>query len=298
MGKIAVEILNNRGIIGVDEKNKIILAVGDVPFTIEGYKVIRLKEVPRAFVDRKKRFRPLISGVSIGNVDITAGTLGWFVEYQNETHILSNAHVFHPEPWSEKPPKRKTIIQPGRYDGGDIADEVAYYVKHVPIKLALSSTCPVARAWIAIYNGFARLWGAKTRLFAMSYESNKVDASIAYPTSEYLRLVLLDNGNRIVPEKVVGLLFAGSEADNIFIATKARNIERELGVTFSEEIADVEVGDIVSKCGRTTGCSRGDVISDSMKIKVFYGAGFAVFEDVIIVNAKSAGGDSGSLVYI
>jgi hypothetical protein len=35
-----------------------------------------------------------------------------------------------------------------------------------------------------------------------------------------------------------------------------------------------------------------------MKLQVWYGVGYATFEDCIVVNAACGGGDSGSLVFV
>jgi len=293
------DLVYQSNLVGIDEDNRVAMVVGSIPMALSGYKVIRLKGIPRILVSRTVKTRPLVSGISIGHVDITAGTLGWFVEYQNDTHLLSNAHVFTPEPWSSSAPSAREIIQPGRYDGGTLEDTVAYYVKHVPVKLIDVSTCPVSRAWVFIYNKFAEMFGAKTRIYPVVAvaEDNRVDAAIAYPTSAFKKAVLMDNGTTYTPDKVVGLLFAGSEVDDIFIACKAKNIEKELGVKFNEDIYEVGIGDRVVKCGRTTGCTEGEVLSTKMKVKVFYGKGFAIFNDVIVVKGKAGGGDSGSLVF-
>lgn len=293
----AVDLLSNGNLVGIDEQDKVVMVIGSVPMALSGYRVIRLKGVPHILVSRTSKVRPLVSGISIGHVDITAGTLGWFVEYQNETHLLSNAHVFTPEPWSDREPSAREIIQPGRYDGGTLKDTVAYYVKHVPVKLVDNSTCIVGRFWSWVYNRLADRLGAKTRLYPVVVEENTVDSAIAYPVVNVEEAVLTDSGSHIKPSEIVGLLFAGSETDNIYITCKARNIEDRLGIKFNEEISDVRVGDRVRKCGRTTGCTEGEVISTNMKVKIFYGKGFAIFRDVIVVRGKAAGGDSGSLVF-
>lgn len=61
--------------------------------------------------------------------------------------------------------------------------------------------------------------------------------------------------------------------------------------------ANVEVGDLVKKTGRTTNLSFGRIISVDATVDVGYGpAGVARFRDQIVTTNISAGGDSGSLV--
>ncbi len=68
------------------------------------------------------RARPLRPGVSIAHVDVSAGTLGAFVEVDGVLHALSNYHVLVGEPSAAV---GDGILQPGPADGGtDPADRV------------------------------------------------------------------------------------------------------------------------------------------------------------------------------
>lgn len=61
--------------------------------------------------------------------------------------------------------------------------------------------------------------------------------------------------------------------------------------------ANVAVGDLVKKTGRTTNVSFGRIVAVDATIDVNYGtAGTARFKDQILTTNISAGGDSGSLV--
>jgi hypothetical protein len=61
--------------------------------------------------------------------------------------------------------------------------------------------------------------------------------------------------------------------------------------------ANVAVGDLVRKTGRTTNTTFGRIVSVDATIDVGYGAaGTARFRDQIVTTNISAGGDSGSLV--
>ncbi len=75
----------------------------------------------RAF-ERTARVRPLQVGVSVAEVDVTAGTLGCFVTVEGEARILSNNHVLANE---DRARPGAAVLQPGPADGGrDPADRV------------------------------------------------------------------------------------------------------------------------------------------------------------------------------
>ncbi|WP_372638903.1 hypothetical protein [Fodinibius sp.] len=85
----------------------------------------------RTLQDPKGRFRPAPGGVSIGHVNISAGTLGCLVEKNGELFILSNNHVLAN---SNEADLEDPILQPGPFDGGLKAeDEIATLSEYVPI---------------------------------------------------------------------------------------------------------------------------------------------------------------------
>lgn len=291
-------------VVGADEKSRVLLVHGTAPVAVKGdWKIIRLRKVPEILIDRANVWRPLRAGVSVGHVDITAGTLGYYATYQNEVMLLSNAHVFHPEPWVRDMPLNRIILQPGPLDvkerGWDVADPklvAGEFEKHMQVKLE-TAECAAARAWLAWQNFLLSLIGSRTRFAPISVEKNRVDAALARPTAQFKNAVMLDDGREYVPKKIFGLLFAGSDADGLYIYCKARNVERELGCTIMGEVGEAGLGDAVRKCGRTTGCTAGPVVATNLTVRVWYGAGFAVFEDCGAVMSRVAGGDSGSLVF-
>ncbi|MCU1431158.1 MAG: hypothetical protein JWP95_263 [Actinotalea sp.] len=61
------------------------------------------------------RVRPLRPGVSIAHVDVSAGTLGAFVEVEGALHALSNYHVLVGSPQGRV---GDVVVQPGPADGG------------------------------------------------------------------------------------------------------------------------------------------------------------------------------------
>jgi len=263
---------------------------------------ILVASVPLSAPHRTGRVRPLVAGVSIGNALITAGTLGWFGTVGDDVVLVSNAHVFTNKPESPLPPDNPNILQPGVVDGGmAVVDTVAHYHSHIPVKLVDESTCPVSRAIVAGLNALSKLLGRKTRFAAQVEPTNKVDVALATLRKDvqYSSQVMGDDGRPFSPTgRLVGLLFAG--AGETYVVSKATNILKYYPHLkfIGAEAVDVKVGDKVVKCGRTTGCTEGEVISADAVVKVNYGVGNAIFEDVVVVRGKSAGGDSGSSVWL
>lgn len=97
--------------------------VGD---SVAGYNIeYNVVGEPEFLVDRKKKYRPVKSGISIGNEYITAGTLGYVPSTNGEMIGLSNTHVLTPVGSDRNPRVGQSIIQPGPMDGGsDPEDKV------------------------------------------------------------------------------------------------------------------------------------------------------------------------------
>ena len=270
--------------------------VVDEPFRI------LVASTPLSASHRTGRVRPLVAGVSIGNILITAGTLGWFGTMGDGVVLISNAHVFTNKPESPYPPANPAIVQPGSIDGGMASiDTVALYHSHIPVKMIDESDGPVSKAVVSGLNAVSRLLGRKTRFTAVVEPTNKVDVALATLRKgiQYNPLVMGDDGKPFgTSGELVGLLFAGT--GEIYVVSKATNILKyypHLRLIGAEAV-DAKIGDRVVKCGRTTGCTEGEVISTDAVVKVNYGTGYAVFEDVVLVRGKSAGGDSGSSVWL
>jgi len=64
-----------------------------------------------------------------------------------------------------------------------------------------------------------------------------------------------------------------------------------------DKVAEAKEGITVYKTGRTTCKTSGTVLDSAGVVNVSYGDYVATFEDVIISDMKSAGGDSGSPVW-
>ena len=211
----------------------------------------------------RARHRPVFAGISIGHVNVTAGTFGSVVydKDTNEPLILSNNHVLAD---SNAARIGDPIIQPGSFDGGLSSDVVAYLDKFVPIKFPQEiSDCPVGNGAAGLLNGIASLLGRKTRLQPVAEQEpeNLVDAAIGKP----LTTSILEN--RII------------------------NIGTPVGS------AQVDIGDIVVKSGRTTGTTTGEVLYLDAEVRVYFGdQGTALFTNQIIMSDMSDGGDSGSVI--
>jgi hypothetical protein len=63
----------------------------------------------------QRNTRPLLIGASVGHVDVTAGTIGGFVERRGATFVLSNNHVLANENLAER---TDWVLQRASYDGG------------------------------------------------------------------------------------------------------------------------------------------------------------------------------------
>jgi hypothetical protein len=199
----------------------------------------------------KRRMRPSPSGFSVGNVRVTAGTLGSVVYdflpgatvdppgpglgVPARFYILSNNHVLAD---SNRAQLGSPIVQPGVFDGGtDPADRIATLDRFITIQFA--PQIPLER------------------------HNNVVDAALG------------------------AVDFQDATREQYFSGAP-RAWRRK---------ANVAVGDVVKKTGRTTNISFGRIIAVDATIDVNYGtAGTARFKDQILTTNISAGGDSGSLV--
>ncbi len=93
-----------------------------------------VQQVRFAAVENDQKLRPAPSGISIGHVDVTAGTLGGLVRDKEtgDTVILSNNHVIAD---SNNAATGDPIIQPGAADGGQFPrDHIAELTRFVPVQ--------------------------------------------------------------------------------------------------------------------------------------------------------------------
>ncbi len=209
----------------------------------------------------KDRWRPLIPpGVSMGHVNVTAGTLGCLVKRGNQIFILSNNHVLanvnNAQPGDD-------IIQPGRYDGGRPEDTVASLAEFIPLDFGGdSANCNIVTTIEKLLNKAAEVFGSSHRIMAYrtSPGENLVDAALARPL----------NSNHFTTE--------------IF----------KLGIP--KGVAEATLGTNIQKTGRTTGFTQGRITQIDVTTSVDYNGRTATFTNQLMATGMSDGGDSGSAV--
>ena len=122
--------------------------VGRIDKRVKGQPTASRREPPAktraAGVWYQQNARPLLIGVSIGHVDVTAGTLGAFVERRSTTCILSNNHVLANE---DHAAAGDVILQRASFDGGrGPKDAVGTLASWVPLKRRGSNLVDAALA--------------------------------------------------------------------------------------------------------------------------------------------------------
>jgi len=209
----------------------------------------------------KDRWRQRIpAGVSIGHVDVTAGTFGCLVRRGTEIFILSNNHVLA-NVNSGQP--GDAIIQPGRYDGGTPADKVAVLAEYIPLDFGGdTASCNIATGVEKALNWVAETVGSNHRLIAYRTApgENLVDAALARP---------LD------PAQFVAEIFK---------------------IGWPRGVHQATLGTRVQKTGRTTGHTQGTITQIEVTTSVDYNGRMATFTNQLMASGMSAGGDSGSAI--
>jgi len=290
-----------------------------IPRTIAGIEtdVVEIG-IPKALgmapiITGKERIRPLTSGISIGNWEITAGTLGWAFEKNGIVALGSNAHVFTPDPML--PPEDvmpKEELQPGPYHGGQNRDNaVADYLWHKQIlPKGAESNCPIAELLAGAYNLSADFISEifeserpRTRLKAVVENPvNNMDFAVAlkYEGIEFDGKVWAQK----VPTSFPGLIFAGS--DQVGIYCKVKYMIAEGWLPIGVEPHEATLGELVSVWSwRLTDFepyapnATGTVLDESANVDVSYGdSKIAPIEDVVMTSPNLAKpGCSGSAVW-
>ncbi len=209
----------------------------------------------------KDRWRTKIPpGVSMGHVNVTAGTFGCLVTRNNQFLILSNNHVLANVNNAER---GDAIIQPGRYDGGRPEDKVAVLEDFVSLDFGGDSAN--SGLFISIeklLNKLAGLFGSTHRMMAYqtSPGENLVDAALARPLDP------------------------------------AQFVSEILQIGLPKGIAEAGLGTAVQKTGRTTGYTQGRITQIDVTTSVDYNGRTATFMDQLMAGGMSDGGDSGSAV--
>lgn len=259
---------------------------------------------------RTSKFRPLITGVSLGHRDITAGTLGALADDGTSYYIVSNAHIVHPWPLSPNQPHNLGVWQPGPYDtaydyGNEAEYKVAEYAAHVRIRSIYDySQCPVTRGLNWLYKTFGR------HSFIITQTPNYVDVGVAkllggvpFELTTYAAKYGIAS-EELLKKPFIGLLFAGSTFGHGVICKVAKYWSKyfpKLKLVFPPvHTEEAEVGQVLAKDGRTSGFTMAPIIDPAASIAVGYDLDIAWFEDVILTHSdlRVAGGDSGSPAWI
>lgn len=228
--------------------------------------VIEVGDV-RKLIDRKAKHRPSPCGVSIGHFNITAGTQG---------AIVKKALPSWETQWKECEGHRilKWLID--IFATGQKLMRRAAIITSETKKVILSNNHVLADELMegdplshddilqpGKYDGGKQprdTIGYLVEAVPLKKTGNLVDAAIAVPFEE---------------EGV---------CDNIAEIGKVKGI------------ANVSVGQLLKKSGRTTGVTQGKTIAKNVTIWVGYDKGDFQFVNQIVTECMSAGGDSGSLV--
>ncbi|MDZ7262421.1 MAG: S1 family peptidase [candidate division KSB1 bacterium] len=232
--------------------------------------VTDVKEVGDIVIHKSRtdRWRPAQPGISIGHVNITAGTFGAVVRdaSTNRSLILSNNHVLAN---SNDARIGDTILQPGAADGGKAPqDRIADLERFVTINFeggggdGGDGICSIAKGVAGLANCIARILGSKARLIPIRFQApNEVDAAVAKPVTD-----------DVIKDEIV----------DIGLVTGVRDPELNLRV---------------KKSGRTTAVTEGTITTLNATVEVGYGDGkTALFENQILTTNMSQPGDSGSLL--
>ena len=240
-----------------------------IPPTVDGVVTDVIETGPVRLLDiRTDKARPAVPGMSIGHYKITAGTFGAVVRdlKTGEKLILSNNHILA-NATDGKDGRAKIgdpIYQPGAFDGGKEADQIATLFKYVPLQRnAGESQCPIAAGVATAGNALIRLFRPNYQMKFIKYRNtaNIIDAALARP----VRPDMID--------------------DDIL----------EIGRV--EGVKKVEIEDKVQKSGRSSGLSLGEVTALGASLQVqLNDSEYGVFSDQVVCDMKSQGGDSGSLV--
>jgi len=267
-----------------------------IPEKIEEYPVdvCEVGEIKALSAGKEGKFRPVCFGVSIGHIQITAGTNGFlFEDGKGNKYFGSNAHVFTPDP--SKDPKDvmiKTILQPGPYDGGTVLDAVADYYWHKKVQPTEGGSCPLANFVVKTLNSISKALGRKSRFKVYEEVENHIDFAVAVPKVDYeVEFPDFDFSGK----RFVGLGFAGS--DTIGVVCKAKHILEEGYKPVGVETVEAAEGDVVEKTGRTSCHTSAKVLDSSANVNVNYGNFTAFFTDVILTEKLLEPGDSGSSVW-
>ncbi len=231
-----------------------------IPTQINGIPTDVVVSGPFQAFAQTQRLRPARPGISMGNVQITAGTFGCVVSRGGTRLILSNNHVLAD---SNNAALGSIIVQPGAVDGGRAATDRIGVLAEFPRIVFDNETDPAPPPQPGGCGAFAaRLFGEPRQQLAPFNVrgANKVDCALCKPDDDALISPdILDIG---IPKGVV------------------------MGT----------LGLAVQKSGRTTSYTRGEIEQIDVTSRIDFGGKFATFTGQLLAGAMSQPGDSGSAV--
>ena len=290
-----VEVDEDVIVILVDEKvPRETLAVADlIPDEIDGIKTDVVVSGPVVAMGTKDKCDPLVAGYSIGNINISAGSLG-YCQFERISDGLgpllgSNRHVFSDTLGPVALEKR--ILQPGPTDGG-VLPPVATYLDGTDLRMALN---PFLALWMILVNLLYMLLLQEPPYDLTDSTPRHLDFAVADPLID----VSMTVAGLTEWDDFCGIWFAGSDSRSFFC--KAKYITefgyRPIDVNMKEAVA----GDIVYKGdSRTTPRGQARVLYDSVFLWVNYG-GYGnnrPFDDIVMTEQLIEGGDSGTVVWL
>ena len=251
-----------------------------IPLYAEGFPTDIVETGKLKALGYYERERPAVPGISLGHFDITAGTFGAVVyDASGFPYILSNNHVVAN---TNDAFKMDHIYQPGPMDGGRVEDTIGYLEKFIPIGFGekpdeppdpppTEYPCSMAEAYASLGNAIARLFKRGTRVMTYFPVANADKPHEVWINYVDCGIVKPSNPDIISPEI------------------------KDIGVPIG--IVGASLGQAVQKTGRTTGHTVGTVQMIHATVNVDYGKGeLARFEEQIVTDDMSNGGDSGSLL--
>ena len=274
-----------------------------LPRDVDGFPIDVVEKEEYRFLKLPQQgvVRPLKAGISIGNRDITAGTLCDFMDKltspdKGVAFITSNGHIIADDPLSSDV-MMKDILQPGDADGG--VEVVATYYWHQQLypESGIPSECVISNGVARSLNVMASVLNRQSRFSALVTKDNHLDFGVALP-KEHIEWVLEHFDVVFDPNRFqfAGIGFAGSNVSSLGCW---HNYIKEAGYWPSRyDAAEVFVNDIVHFTGRTSGHKAGFITDPSIVARIAFGLGqYLIFDNIFSMSPMLEPGDSGSGIY-